>query len=183
MKILVVVALKLEADHIITTFSLAHKRANKFDIYCNDVIDLVVCGIGAMGAAIATTLFYDGHQKVINLGLCGAKDVSIGELCKIKSVIDKCSQKKYMLSHEGFALTTLAQPSNDPRDFSTPLCDMEASGFYLAASKVVKKENISIYKIISDHLEPTIDKQRFLAIIGDQFTNLLQSEFGCKVPS
>lgn len=176
-KLLIVSAFYIEAKSIIEKLNLKQSQKKPFKMYENEQITLIISGIGKINSAIATTYAFNSHESLYNFGICGAKkDIEISKMCSIKSIIDKSTDKKYQISDDGFTLTTIDKASTSESDFKTDLCDMEAFGFYQAALKFVKKENIFIYKIVSDNLNTNIDTKHYENIINDRFLQLLKDK-------
>ncbi len=156
--IYIVTAIFSEAKALIEHFGLQKVQTKPFLIFSNDNISLVVSGMGKVESAIATTYMCKDKKidKLINIGVCGTnnKNKEIGSLYKIKSVIDVSSDKKYMISADGEALYCFDRIVKSSENIKNNiLIDMESVGFYKAAVKFVKKEDIRIYKIVSDHLK------------------------------
>jgi purine-nucleoside phosphorylase len=148
----IVTALKSEANPIIEYLKLTKESR---DIYSNHDTKVIISGIGKINSAIAVTRVRP-TEKVINIGLCGSTHHEIGSIFQIKKIIDRSSQKVVHLKREGETLTCVDTAQNDPTLFDKTLVDMESYGFYIAAKKFVKKENIELYKIVSDKISDTI---------------------------
>ena len=151
----IVTALKSEAQPIIDFLNLTKKEDKNFPIFTNQDITLTVSGMGKINSAIAVT-YIKPTNKIINIGICGSSSHKIGNLYKIKKIIDKSSQKVIHLNKDGETLTCVDTPQNNPNEFKNTLVDMESFGFYQASSKFVEKENILLYKIVSDKISDTI---------------------------
>ncbi len=154
----IVCAIFSEAKALIEFYGLKLTAKKPFNIFENDDIALIISNIGKINAAVATAYIaaLKKPDKIINIGICASvgKNRQIGSLYKIRSVIETSSGKKAVVSNEGEVLYCFDKPvenKNKPKE--NILIDMESYGFYAAASKFVKKENIKIYKIISDYLE------------------------------
>jgi len=153
----IVTALKSEAKPIIEFLKLQKIDDKKFQIFSNEDTTLIISNIGKINSAIATTyLNPTSEDNIINIGICGATDKKVSTLHKIKKIIDKSSQKVIHLKDNGESLTCVDTPQNSPNDFKNQLIDMESFGFYLSAKKFVNKENIQIFKIVSDKISDTI---------------------------
>ncbi len=157
----IVTALQSEAQPIIDFLNLSKKDTQKFHIFINDNFTLIISGMGKINSAIATThLNLNSDDQIINIGICGATDHNVSTLFQIKKIIDKSSNKVIHLQNKihlnPATITCCDTPQNDPKKFKNTLIDMESFGFYQAANKFVKKENISIYKIVSDKISDTI---------------------------
>ena len=151
----IVTALISEAQPIIEFLNLTKKEDKNFPIFTNHNTTLIVSGMGKINSAIAVT-YIKPTNKIINVGICGSSAHEIGNLYKIKKIIDKSSQKVVHLNQNGETLTCVDTPQNNPNLFKSTLIDMESFGFYQAARKFIDKENILIYKIVSDTISDTI---------------------------
>jgi len=165
--IVFVTAIFSEAKALIEYFNLQKVEKKPFLIYKNDNIVLIVSGMGKINSAIATFYISQKYriEKIINIGICGTNDTKkeIGSLHAIKSIIDVSSSKKLVISDKGETLYTFDKIIKDKKGLKENiLIDMESYGFYMAASKFVKKEDIKIYKIISDHLEVSHINSKFV---------------------
>ena len=158
----IVTALKSEARPIIDFFNLTRDDDEIFEIYTNDNISLIISGLGDINSAIATT--YISHDdRILNIGICGStyQNHNIGEIYQIDKIIDFASTK--VLHHKNqknyfnkAAITCCKTPQNDPKKFKNTLIDMESFGFFTAAKKFTKSENIVLFKVISDTISDTI---------------------------
>jgi nucleoside phosphorylase len=151
----IVTALKSEAQPIIEFLNLIKKENKNFPIFINQDTTLIISGMGKINSAIAAT-YIKPANKIINIGICGSNSKKIGNLYKIKKIIDKSSQKVIHINKDGETLTCVDFPQNNPNEFKNTLVDMESFGFYQASCKFVEKENILIYKIVSDKISDTI---------------------------
>ncbi len=144
-----------EAQPIIEFLNLTKKEDKNFQIFSNHDTTLIISGMGKINSAIAVT-YIKPNNKIINIGICGSSSHKIGELYKIKKIIDKSNQKVIHINKDGETLTCVDTPQNNPNEFKNTLVDMESFGFYQAARKFVKKEDIELYKIVSDNISDTI---------------------------
>ncbi|MBK8396019.1 MAG: hypothetical protein IPL26_12390 [Leptospiraceae bacterium] len=166
--IYIVTALAQEAIPLIQHFKLKKDLShNKFDIYRNDMIKLIVSGTGKLKSAVATTYLLlkeppKKTDKILNFGICGSgidKHKS-GQIFLINKIEDVNSGKSYypeiIFSHllPEAGIITYEKPVIKSK--STPtvpsLVDMEVSGFYESANTFVQSHNIIILKVVSDHL-------------------------------
>jgi len=148
----IVTALQSEAQPIIEFLNLIKIEKN---IYSNHDTTLIISGIGKINSAIAVTKLKP-MGKIINIGISGSSSHDIGTLHKIKKIIDRCSQKVVHLPFEGETITCVDTAQNNPTNFKNTLVDMESFGFYIAARKFTKNENIELYKIVSDKISDTV---------------------------
>jgi len=176
--IVFVTAIFSEAKALIEYFDLQKVEKKPFLIYQSDNIALIISGIGKVNSAIATTYISQKYSidKMINIGICGTNDTKkeIGSLCSIKSIVDASSSKKIVISNDGETLYTFDKIIEDKNSVKKgALVDMEAFGFYSAASKFVDKKDIKIYKIISDHLETShIDNDFIYHLIKNRLEDI-----------
>ncbi len=155
--IYIVIAIFSEAEALIEHFKLQKIQTKPFLIFGNDDITLVISGMGKVESAIATTYICKDKKinKIVNIGICGTNDKNkkIGSIHRIKSIVDVSTDKKYMISTDGEVLYCFDKIIKSSKNIKNNiLIDMESVGFYKAAINFTKKENISIYKIVSDHL-------------------------------
>ena len=176
----IVCAIFSEAKALVELYELKLTAKKPFLIYENDNTTLIISKTGKINAAIATTYaaLLKEPDKIINIGICASSSNSkkIGSLNSIKSIVDISSGKKVMLSNEGERLYCFDKPVKETKGLKENiLIDMESYGFYMAASKFVKKENIKIYKIISDYLEVShIDSEFVYTLVKNNLTQILQ---------
>ncbi len=155
--IVIVTATFSEAKALVEHFGLIQIQKKPFSIYKNDKILLIISGIGKVNSAIATTYAFSTYKNIdniINFGICGSndKEKKIGSFWHIKSVIDKDSDKKFILKKDGEMLWCHSKAVTSPPSKKV-LVDMESSGFLQAAKHFIDKEKVDIYKIVSDHLD------------------------------
>ncbi len=170
--IYIVTALKSEAKPIIDFFKLKKSRQDRFLIFENRDITLIVSGIGSINSAIATTYLNPKNREdiVINIGICGGATEKIGAIFQIKKIIDKESSKViHLKSKEIFknhTITTCQKAQSRANEFKNSLVDMESFGFYLSAVKFVYSQNIYLIKVVSDNILDDIP-------IGKEVYNLI----------
>lgn len=161
----VVVALRAEAAPFVRSFRLRRRLdVARWELFHGDDIALIVSGVGKLKSAIATTILLDqvtSLAAVVNVGVagCDARFARIGDAFQIHRIDDEASGRSYfpdMLVSSGFPETrvaTLDRPGREPRKNSC-LVDMEAAGFYEAASYFLPPHGIHVIKIVSDFMEP-----------------------------
>lgn len=155
---IIVCAIFSEAKALIEKFDLKQTEKKPFLIYENDTISLIISGMGKINSAIATTYIAKDKkiESITNIGICASNDITkkIGSLCHIRSIVEAATGKKTVLNTEGEVLYTFDDVVQNKKDLKRDiLIDMEGYGFYKASKNLTKKENIKIYKIISDHLD------------------------------
>ena len=164
----IITAIHWEAKPFIDRFGLKRDLSVKsFELFKGEGISLIVSGIGKIRSAIATTYLL-GHlpepklSSVFNIGVCGAKiEFGIGDLFLVNKITDNGTGKRYYSDllirhslHEA-GIETFDTPV-DESEMSDPdfdLVDMEASGFFEAASVFLPPSQIFCLKVVSDHLE------------------------------
>lgn len=150
-----------EAMPLIDRYKLQKVDDEYFKIYANDEAKLIITGIGSINSAIATTYLLTKYQAkkediALNIGIAGANfNCEIGDIFKANKVIDYSTKSILSLDKEGKKLTTVTNPSTQC-DIKNTLVDMEGYGFAKSAMKFVEKENIMIYKVVSDFLSKEI---------------------------
>lgn len=188
----IVTALPCEASPIIEKYGLKRDECRHFPVYRGRGLSLIVSGVGKMASTIATTylLVQDlntGQAEegeclvIINLGVCGAfhRRYPVGTPLLINKVIDHETGKQFfpdiLIEHpfeEGSLethnrvvkqediLSGLVKPQAD-------LVDMEASGFFQAASRFLSPHRIYIVKVVGDFLDAVdFDRQRVARCIS-----------------
>lgn len=182
----IVTALPCEASPIVRKYGLKRDSCRYFPLYRGDGMCLIVSGVGKMSAAIATAylLAYDtglgqtGGEKglaIINIGVCGAfhQRYPIGTPLLVNKVIDHETGNQYfpdiLIEHpfEEGSLETYNHVVRQEDVLSgrvepqADLADMEASGFFQAASRFLSPHQIYIIKVIGDYLDVVdFDRQR-----------------------
>jgi adenosylhomocysteine nucleosidase len=160
-QIFIYTALPCEAKPLVAHFKLKKETAiPAFAVYSKADICLTVTGPGknAMAAGIAYTqaLFASARQPVLlNIGIAGHKDHTLGALFLIDKIIDRDSGKKHyppLLFNPPCATDSLQTVSKPLLDYNQPhLYDMEASAFYETAGRFSTGELIQCLKVISDN--------------------------------
>lgn len=137
--VLIHTALLCEAMPIIEHFGLK-KVAKNF--YKNESISLCVLGVGAKKTqALAEILRCENFTKVLNIGICGAKDKSV-EIGEIFCVGENLPFLKS---------ATLECVKNPKSEIQADICDMESGEFFKICENF-KVKNFCL-KIVSDHLD------------------------------
>jgi len=157
-----VVALACEAKPLIQALKLKNvaNYAN-FPLYENDEFRLIITGIGKLNAATATSYLAGLNESEknnvwLNVGIAGHQDANIGSPMLANKIIDGGSGLNWypifirpLTTVKSTSLVTQdhAQKEYEPNT----LYDMEAAGFYLAASRFNTTEFIHSLKIVSDN--------------------------------
>ncbi len=162
---LFIAALKCEANALIELFDLKKIENPHFRIYKNGKTVLIISGIGNINATIAVTYALVNFKitKAINIGICGSFDKNIkkGEIFEINKLIDYHANKVYHIPQKaGFTkvktLYSFSSAQNQSTALLNSLADMESIGFYLGAKKFLEIGNITILKVVSDHISDKI---------------------------
>ncbi len=156
--ILVHTALLSEAQSVIEKYKLTLVQKNP-KIYKNENIVLIISGIGKQNTIDAMEFIFKKYKikKAINLGIagCNNKNINIGELfCTNKTLEDI----KFL------DLQTVDTPKVQIKDIKnqTYLYDMEAKYFEKEVTKYIDKDDIYIFKVVSDWLDDTIPSKEFV---------------------
>lgn len=164
----IITAIAGEAIPLINAFKLKKDITyTKFDLFKNDDIKLIVTGVGKIKSSIAVTylLVKDNPRSadyIINVGICGSsnENYKIGQAFLINKITDASTGKSFYPEtvfkhnlHEEH-LITFDKPVKKNKVSNLPPClvDMEASGFYEAASMYFQSHRIQLLKILSDYL-------------------------------
>lgn len=167
--IFIVCALACEAGPIIRSLGLGRDLAVPgFERFDGPRARLIVSGIGKLRSAIATTSLLAAASPAelegscaVNIGLCGAPgEHAIGRLLWINKVTDAGSRRRYypdiLARHElpEAQLVTHDRPYyGGEESFAGAAADMEAAGFFEAASCYLSWSRLACLKAVSDHLE------------------------------
>ncbi|HHW56346.1 MAG TPA: 5'-methylthioadenosine/S-adenosylhomocysteine nucleosidase [Clostridia bacterium] len=165
--VFIATALYIEAKPLIECFGLKKDVENQyFQVFKNEEITLVVTGVGKINSSIAvshaaTRYLWDPQSFIINIGVCGSKGMNekLGNIYLINKIIDNETRKSYipdiLIDHpfEESDIETFNYIVKDKETMMARLCDMEASGFYQAASKFFESHRIYVLKIVSDKVD------------------------------
>jgi hypothetical protein len=162
--ILIVTALPFEGACITKHLGL-QPVDGRLTVYSKAPYHLVVSGVGKVRAAAATGALCcsfppESIDAVVNLGIAGSTSPihPVGSRWLIHQIRDGATFRHYypdmLASHpmRETSLTTLDKPATEEtlQSISQGLVDMEASGFYEAASMFVGPEKIISAKVVSD---------------------------------
>lgn len=166
--LVLVTALPVEARPLVRRLGLKQGQTNvRFNVFEGETGSLAVSGVGANASAAATShlLTLAGSNSIaVNIGLagCGDRCVDRGRLFLINRIADYSSDREFFpeifFRHElsEASCVTYSKPvfkaSTAPTEF-IELIDMEASGFYQAASAFLPAHRILCLKTVSDHLD------------------------------
>ena len=160
-----VVALQAEAQPLITHFSLSCKSPMAmFRIYRRASMALVVSGVGKSLSAAATGYLCgssDGWRNApwINVGVAGHQNVDVGELIVANKIVDQSTAHSWyppqLVSNVvNSTLITVDEPEETYPERAA--YDMEAAGFFPAATRCSSGELVQSIKVISDNPHQSI---------------------------
>ncbi len=159
----IVVAHTLEANPLIELFGLEQEFGSAaYKTYRNEQgISLIISGMGKLAAASATAHLAASQATAnmsraawLNLGIAGHRSAEIGAGLLAHKLIERATGASFYppLLFDGFEtsdIITVDEPEqNYPDDAGY---EMEAFGFYSAATRIVTSEMVQVYKIISDN--------------------------------
>ncbi|MDR3346227.1 MAG: nucleoside phosphorylase [Campylobacteraceae bacterium] len=154
-KTLIHTALVAEAKPLIGYFHLKCIAKIPFNIYKNDDIALIVSGIGGekTEAAILYALSLYEPKTAINIGCAGCADTSV----KIGSL--------FCTTHADLplpyaSLSSHEHPVSSSEGLNSLLADQEGEAFLRTVPSSVEKY---IFKVVSDHLNPTLFSKETLS--------------------
>ena len=162
-----ITALKAESDPFIQHLRLKRDSALDFPYFVNQKLNVGLIGVGVgkknIKSRINDFLKLINHKEVqfINVGIAGGKKsrTNIGELFMINKILDDSSDKKYypeiIIDHglNESSITTVGTPVLDGGKKYDTLVDMEAHEIFSICSKFVPVHDISIIKLVSDHMD------------------------------
>lgn len=182
-------ALKAEALPLIEHFNLTLQTQEPFRIYTNDNIFLVIGLKGYDNTLMATTALLSHYSPkdnayFLNVGLCGAPHTyDIGTLVEVNSLIYEDAYSFHLTPRTDLnqsALETLNEAGDVKKEH---MVDMEAYAAFKAASLFIKRENITVLKVVSDHFEPyTLSKNLATTLIHKNVSKIskLIKEIRCQ---
>ena len=147
----IVCAYLKEAKPLIKYFNL--KKVNdKFQIYENEKISLIISDRGSLNSAIATTYLLSVREinHIINFGIAGSSEYRVGEIFLVNKVNDNLFPD-ILISHP-FRESEIRCFDEVVTEGEYKLVDMESEGFFRAAIKFLKAHQIHLIKIVSDNL-------------------------------
>ena len=166
----IVVAHALEARPLIKRFGLKpNKAAGALTIYSNDTgVRVVITGMGKQSShattnrlAVLLANVLGVQEGWLNVGVAGHKTAEIGSGFLANKIIDAGSAKAVypvpvLKDKPTCAVITVDQPELDYSEDA--VYEMEAFGFWAAASNHSFIELVQVYKIISDNLKYPADQ-------------------------
>lgn len=189
---LIVCALYIEAKPFIHHYKLKPiPSPSGIQVFKNKNLILVISGTSKVASACATTYAltkFSDIQNTINIGLCGSFKHTIGTLLSIDQILDHDTQRSFYpdihksdIQRE--SIVTVSRPITDQKslvishwgDGNNRITnfDMEAAGFYEAASNFLHTHQIHILKIVSDHgCTGSLNKETIETILKDNSKNI-----------
>ncbi len=153
-----VVAHRLEAERLIQWFGLSEisPRA-EFPWFGNgEGLSLVVTGSGAGRAAAGVRHLHERRPGCawLNIGIAGHGSAAVGTGLLIHRIEDRSTGKRHWPSPTGLKLPhgNLITVSKAETEYAEDAAyDMEAAGFFTAASRLIVSDLVLVYKIVSDN--------------------------------
>jgi len=181
-----VAAMHCEAKPIIDYYRLKKSQVEHgFDLYHSDHMLCIISGIGktAVAAACAWVAALYREQTSLawfNIGIAGAADAPIGTAFWINKITDYESKRSYYpvplieTSLKPVHCMTLNQASSEY--LPQLLFDMEASAFFVTATRFSSAELVQCVKIVSDNLtqQTGLDKSRISQLIAQNIESLTE---------
>ena len=162
-----VIAHSREARPFIDYFRLRKNTLHKgFNVFENDRVCVIVSGQGNLNAASATA-YLAGIRAAsassaiwVNAGVAGHRDHGVGSLWRVNKVADELSGRCFYpaalrprcqgrVEISGCGLKSVVSPVSDYP--GNCLYDMEAAGFFHAATRFATLESIVSFKVVSDN--------------------------------
>ena len=165
-----VCAFHAEARPVIEHWRLKKMPAGApFDCYRGDDVACVLSGAGKIAAAAASawagaSLGGAGTVAWINLGIAGADKPKIGATFQLDQIVDADSGERHypvLLGSAPLPTATCISLARASFDYHPEhLYDMEASGYFSAASRFSSAELVQAIKLVSDNREDSIARNR-----------------------
>lgn len=154
-----VVAMPSEAKPINRHFGLIRDNsATEYSLYRNQDMALVITGIGSAASEQATRWLLrllPEPALCINVGIAGHSHLPIGAALLASEILHRSNGNRWQTQLPAYSpcasapLITCAEPETEYAH--SALYDMEAAGFYQAASEFVPPHYIHCVKIVSDN--------------------------------
>lgn len=165
--IYIMTAMYYEAQPLIKALDLKKDlNYDKFQVFKNDDVVLIISGVGVVKASIAVTYILTSLNKsksllnndiFINFGICGSTQKKSG-VVMCNKIINHCTRRAYypdmVFKHpflEG-SIETFPSVVNENEEVEGDFVDMEASGAFQAASLFFSTHQMHFIKVISDFL-------------------------------
>ncbi|MFT5127089.1 MAG: adenosylhomocysteine nucleosidase [Rhodothermales bacterium] len=163
----IVTALNCEARPIIAKFAMKGMSGRgPWRVFASRDARLIVSGAGKLRSALATQALAadaDADSAILNIGCCGAvnpEQHAIGDAVLAHQIRDHGSGRSHypdVLASPAFAESAIETWDRGVSHEDSPgaaVVDMEAFGFYEAASLSWPTHRIGVLKVVSDHLAP-----------------------------
>ena len=156
------IALKHEALPIIDYFELSLNEKKYRNIYSNadKNVYLIITGIGIQNVkkAVAKLKQLNNNKDDIwvNIGIAGHKTFKAGSIYEVKKVISKNNENTFFTNsfYNEVPTSTIYCVNKEEKEYNNKyLYDMESYGFLEALDSLTIKENIFMFKIVSDNLQ------------------------------
>ena len=156
------VALKHEALPIIDYFELIINNKKNKNIFSNveKNIFLIITGIGIENAKKAVTklkkLNNNKDDIWVNIGIAGHETFKVGSIYEVKKVISSNNENTFFTNsfYNKVPTSTVCCVNKEEKKYNNKyLYDMESYGFLEALDTLTIKENIFMFKIVSDNLQ------------------------------
>lgn len=161
-----VIAHPSEASPLIQAYEMKKVEVHPFALYSGNDHNLIISGSGRVKSAAACA-FLMGRLKTrdqgwLNLGIAGHGDMKIGSLFVAGRIRDEVSEESFyppQLLAPKIQISELLTCSRPCQEYKKGLgFDMEAHGFYQAASLFSTRELVQVVKIVSDNPDRSLEK-------------------------
>lgn len=144
-------------------YELKKFNDKNLDIYQNDNFRITITGLGAynMSSSISYIIGKFGVKKndfIVNFGFAGAKDKNlINKIFRINKINDFFYNKNlymditYNFNLEEMPLISSYKPLSNSDMCAENLYDMEGASFFNISRKFFQRQNILIFKMVSDN--------------------------------
>ena len=156
------VALKHEALPIIDYFELTLNNKKYGNIFSNveNNVFLIIAGIGIENSKKAVNylkqLNYNKDDIWVNIGIAGHKTFKVGSIYEVKKVISSNYENTFFTNsfYNEVPTSTVCCVNKEEKKYNNKyLYDMESYGFLEALDSLTIKENIFMFKVVSDNLQ------------------------------
>jgi len=184
----IVTALHCEAKSVISHFKLKQYQCDSgFNIFINDSISLIVTGVGKLRSSAGTAYLQgrinsNSNTAWLNIGIAGHSNHEVGCGFLVHKITDAETGENWhpVLPVNADIRSTRLITFNIPNqnyDNDNSLYDMEAAGFYAAASRFSTSDLIQCYKVVSDNdcqSVKNITKSSVANMIGQKIPDIEQ---------
>ncbi len=167
------VALKHEALPIIDYFNLTLYNKKFRNIFSNveKNVFLIIAGIGTENtkkAVINLKKLNNNKDDIwVNIGIAGHETFKVGSIYEVKKVISNIYEHTFFTNsfYNKVPTCTICCVNEEEKKYNNEyVYDMESYGFSEALDSIIIKENIFIFKIISDNLQSKPNNYKNFAI-------------------